>query len=87
MGKESKKYYKDGNEYGSDISSPHFKRFYACFDAIKRGWNEGCRRIMGLDGCFLKGQFKGVLSAAVGRDGNDQMYSIEWDVVKGETID
>ncbi|KAK8490906.1 hypothetical protein V6N12_030010 [Hibiscus sabdariffa] len=36
MGKESKKYYKDGNEYGSDISSPHFKRFYACFDAIKR---------------------------------------------------
>ncbi|KAK8609691.1 hypothetical protein V6N13_093107 [Hibiscus sabdariffa] len=71
----------------SDISSPHFKRFYVCFDALKRGWKEGCRPIMGLDGCFLKGPFKGVLLGAVGRDGNDQMYPIAWAVAEGESTD
>ncbi|MBA0734003.1 hypothetical protein Gogos_017957 [Gossypium gossypioides] len=33
-------------------SPPHFKRFYVCFEALKRGWKEGCRPILGLDGCF-----------------------------------
>ncbi|KAK8628910.1 hypothetical protein V6N13_009490 [Hibiscus sabdariffa] len=37
---------------------------------------------MGLDGCFLKGAFKGVLLGAVGRDGNDQMYPIAWAVAE-----
>ncbi|KAK8680429.1 hypothetical protein V6N13_109374 [Hibiscus sabdariffa] len=71
----------------SDISSPHFKRFYVCFDALKRGWKEGCRHIMCLYGCFLKGPFKGVLLSAVGRDDNDQMYLIAWDVAEGESTD
>ncbi|KAL4323348.1 hypothetical protein GQ457_11G020680 [Hibiscus cannabinus] len=71
----------------SDISSPHFKRSYVCFDALKRGWKEGCKPIMGLDGCFLKGPFKGVLLGAVGRDGNDQMYPIAWIVTEGESTD
>ncbi|KAK5845220.1 hypothetical protein PVK06_001380 [Gossypium arboreum] len=51
-------------------SPPHFKRFYVCFEALKRGWKEGCRLILGLDGCFLKGPFKGELLAAIGRDGS-----------------
>ncbi|MBA0716107.1 hypothetical protein Golax_014972 [Gossypium laxum] len=42
-------------------SSPHFKRFYVCFEALKRGRKEGCRPILGLDGCFLKGPFKASL--------------------------
>ena len=33
---------------------PYFKRMYVCFDALKRGWLEGCRPIIGLYGCFLK---------------------------------
>ncbi|KAG8478579.1 hypothetical protein CXB51_028444 [Gossypium anomalum] len=33
-------------------SLPHFKRFYVCFEALKRGWKEGCRPILGLDGCL-----------------------------------
>ncbi|MBA0635015.1 hypothetical protein Godav_022208, partial [Gossypium davidsonii] len=24
-------------------SPPHFKRFYVCFEALKKGWKEGCR--------------------------------------------
>ncbi|TYH90856.1 hypothetical protein ES332_A13G077500v1 [Gossypium tomentosum] len=31
-------------------SSPHFKRFYVCFDALKKGWKPGCRPLIGLDG-------------------------------------
>ncbi|KAL4291966.1 hypothetical protein GQ457_14G024710 [Hibiscus cannabinus] len=50
-------------------------------------WKEECRPIMGLDGCFLKGPFKGVLLGAVGRDGNDQMYPIAWAVAEGESTD
>ncbi|MFQ6665632.1 hypothetical protein Gotur_032305 [Gossypium turneri] len=40
-------------------SPPHFKRFYVCFEALKRSGKEGCRPILGLDGCLLKGPFKG----------------------------
>ncbi|GJR63158.1 hypothetical protein Tco_1505320 [Tanacetum coccineum] len=27
----------------------YFKRFYVCFKALKDGWNEGCRKVTGLD--------------------------------------
>nr|KAJ0214024.1 hypothetical protein LSAT_V11C400158870 [Lactuca sativa] len=37
----------------------YFSKFYCCFQGIKQGWTEGCRRIIGLDGCFLKGVCKG----------------------------
>nr|KJB19062.1 hypothetical protein B456_003G083200 [Gossypium raimondii] len=29
-------------------SPTHFKRFYVCFEALKRGWKEGCRPVLGL---------------------------------------
>ena len=32
----------------------HFKRFYVCFDALRKGWKKGCKPILSLDGCFLK---------------------------------
>ncbi|MBA0725234.1 hypothetical protein Golax_021835 [Gossypium laxum] len=51
-------------------SPPHFKRFYVYFKAMKRGWKEGCKLILGLDVCF-KGPFKGELLVAVHRDGNN----------------
>ncbi|MBA0618603.1 hypothetical protein Godav_027922, partial [Gossypium davidsonii] len=59
-------------------SLPHFKRLYVCFGALKRRWKEGCRPILDLDGCFLKGPFKGLLLAVVGKDGNNQMYPVAW---------
>ncbi|MBA0845189.1 hypothetical protein Goarm_022370 [Gossypium armourianum] len=64
-------------------SLPHFKRFYICFEALKRGWKEGCRPILGLDGCFLKAPFKGKMLSAVGRDENNQMYQVAWGIVGG----
>ncbi|MBA0757838.1 hypothetical protein Gotri_020900 [Gossypium trilobum] len=72
---------------GTPKSPPHFKRFYVCFEALKRGWKEGCRLILSLDGCFLKGPFKGEMLFAVGRDGNNQMYLVTWAIIEGECTD
>nr|KAJ0216004.1 hypothetical protein LSAT_V11C300129720 [Lactuca sativa] len=33
----------------------YFHRFYICFKALSDSWKRGCRRVIGLDGCFLKG--------------------------------
>ncbi|CAI9290557.1 unnamed protein product [Lactuca saligna] len=59
----------------------YFSKFYVCFDALKKGWKEGCRKIIGLDGCFLKGICKGELLCDVGRDANNGIYPIAWVVV------
>ena len=64
-----------------------FHRIYICFKAIKEGWRRGCRRVSGQDGCFLKGQCKGELLTAIGRDGNNQVYPIAWAVVEVENRD
>lgn len=60
------------NENGLAI----FKRFYYCLGVLKEGWKNGCKPFLGMDGCLLKGVCKGILSSAVGRDGNNQMYSM-----------
>ena len=59
----------------------YFSKFYVCFDALKKGWKEGCRKIIGLDGCFLKGICKGELLCVVGKDANNGIYPIAWVVV------
>jgi hypothetical protein len=45
---------------------------------------EGCKRVIGLDGCFLKGPLKGELLSAIGRDANNQIYPIAWAIVEYE---
>ncbi|XP_019182496.1 PREDICTED: uncharacterized protein LOC109177564 [Ipomoea nil] len=64
-----------------------FQRIYVCFDALRRGFLDGCIKIIGLDGCFLKGLLKGEILTAVGRDANNQMYPIAWAVVEIENTD
>ena len=61
-----------------------FKRLNICFDSLARGFLEGCRKVIGLDGCFLKTETKGKLLSVVGKDGNNQMFPIAWAVVEGE---
>ncbi|XP_038680892.1 uncharacterized protein LOC119981819 [Tripterygium wilfordii] len=68
-------------------SPPQFKRIYLCLDGLKRGFLEGCRPLIGLDGCFLKGFYKGQLLTAIGQDGNGHIYPIAWAVVLVENID
>ena len=61
-----------------------FLRFYVCFKACKEGFINGCRKVIGVDGCFLKGLCEGQLLCAIGRDGNNQMFPIAWAVVRTE---
>ncbi|XP_059274636.1 uncharacterized protein LOC132029366 [Lycium ferocissimum] len=59
-----------------------FQSFYICFDAMKKAFKAGCRRAIGLDGCFLKGVSKSQLLVAVCKDGNNQMLPLAWVVVE-----
>ncbi|GJV15092.1 splicing factor [Tanacetum coccineum] len=52
--------------------------------SVKEGWIEGFRRIIGLDGCFLKRTCRRELLTATGGDVNNQTYPIAWVVVKVE---
>ncbi|CAL1408305.1 unnamed protein product [Linum trigynum] len=61
-----------------------FKRLYVGFSCLKDGFLWGCRPMFGLDGCFLKGEVKGMLLTTVGKYGNNQMFPIAWAVVEGE---
>ena len=58
-----------------------------CLDALKKGFKAGCRRVVGLDGCFFKGATNDELLCAIGRDANGQMYPIAWAMVEKETND
>ncbi|XP_014499589.1 uncharacterized protein LOC106760697 [Vigna radiata var. radiata] len=60
-----------------------FKRFYVCLKGCKESF-VSCRRIICLDGCFLKGQHKGELLTAIGRDPNDQMLPLAYAIVEVE---
>lgn len=57
---------------------PLFKRMYVCLVGLKKGFLEGCRKVIGLGGCFLKGLF------AVGVDANNGMWPVAYAVVEGE---
>lgn len=64
-----------------------FQRIYICLDACKRGFKAGCRPLIGLDGCFLKGYYGGQLLSAVGQDANNQLYVIAYAIVNVENKD
>ncbi|XP_072076472.1 uncharacterized protein [Arachis hypogaea] len=68
-------------------SLPIFKRLYICFDACKKGFIQGCRPFIGLDGTFLKGYYGGQLLTVVGQDANNQIFPIAYAVVDSETRD
>ncbi|XP_021979257.1 uncharacterized protein LOC110875368 [Helianthus annuus] len=69
----------------SDLKT--FFRIFVCFDALKKGFLAGYRKLLCLDGCFLKTFLGGMLLAAIRRDANDQMYPLAWAVVEGENND
>ena len=59
-----------------------FERMYVCLDACKRGFLVGCRPLIGIDGCHLKGTTGGQLLVAVGKDGNDNIFPIAYAIVE-----
>ncbi|GFP81698.1 hypothetical protein PHJA_000313100 [Phtheirospermum japonicum] len=61
-----------------------FKAFYIGFSSNRKGFLNGCRPVIGFDGCFLKTFLCGALLCATAKDGNNQMYPIAWAVVEIE---
>ena len=55
---------------------------YVRLGAQKDGFITGCRPIIGLDGCHLKGFFTGQILAVVGGDRNNNIFPIAFAVVE-----
>ncbi|RYR78720.1 hypothetical protein Ahy_A01g003574 isoform D [Arachis hypogaea] len=64
---------------------PRFMRMYMCLNSVKQGFLAGCRPIIGVDGCHLKGDHGQQLLVAVGRDPNDNYFPIAVAAVEAET--
>ncbi|XP_061999337.1 uncharacterized protein LOC133716677 [Rosa rugosa] len=64
-----------------------FHRMYVCLPACKKGWKDGCRPLIGLDGCHIKGHHPGQLLCAVGIDANNGMFPIAYAIAEVENTD
>nr|GEV38724.1 multidrug resistance-associated protein 5 [Tanacetum cinerariifolium] len=58
----------------------YFDRFYVCFNRPKDGWKARYRKLIALDGCFLKIPNQGKILTAIRRDGNNHIYPVAWAV-------
>ncbi|XP_050920069.1 uncharacterized protein LOC127137673 [Lathyrus oleraceus] len=76
----------ENSEHPEKQMNPHFQRMYICFKSCKEK-NFKCKPIIRLNGCFLKGYYDGQKLVSIGRDPNDPMLQIAYDVVEGETKD
>ncbi|KAK8557994.1 hypothetical protein V6N13_050344 [Hibiscus sabdariffa] len=59
-----------------------FEIVYICMQACKDGFKAGCRPIICLDGCHVKGYHKGHLLHVIGIDANNPLYLIAFAVVE-----
>lgn len=66
---------------------PIFQRIFIALKPVIEGFKNGCRPIIGLDGCHLTGSYPGMLLVAVGCDGNNNIYPLAWAVVDIEKTD
>ncbi|KAK9938089.1 hypothetical protein M0R45_014848 [Rubus argutus] len=62
---------------------PIFQRMYICYAALREGFLLGCRHVIGLDGCFLKGPYKDQILSVVGIDANNGMFPIAFAIIRG----
>lgn len=60
-----------GSTVECEVSEGKFHRFYACFHGLKEGWKATYRKIIHIDGTFLKWRMIEMLLVACGRDPND----------------
>ncbi|XP_058766212.1 uncharacterized protein LOC131639766 [Vicia villosa] len=72
-------------ERPSPTIQPRFGSFYFSFNGCKKGFINGCRPFIGVDGCHLKTKYGGQLLIALGRDPNDQYFPLAFGVVETET--
>ncbi|PIA26876.1 hypothetical protein AQUCO_08600027v1 [Aquilegia coerulea] len=71
--------YVDGNK--------QFEGFFVAYKSCLDGWSKGCRPVVGLDGCHLKGKYEGVCLSVIGLDGNNGLYPLAIYITRSETLD
>lgn len=54
---------------------------------MKVGFRMGCKPVVGVDGCHLKGAFRGMILVAVSKDENNNIFQITWAIVEVENTD
>nr|GEY33382.1 hypothetical protein [Tanacetum cinerariifolium] len=59
----------------------YFDRFYVCFVGLADGWKASYRKIIALDGCFLRSPNQSEILTAIGKDVNNHIYPMAWAVV------
>ncbi|CAL8999522.1 unnamed protein product [Prunus brigantina] len=62
-----------------------FLRMYVCFAGCRQGFLDGCRPVIGVDRCHVKGPYPGQILTAVGVDGNNGSFPIAYAVVEIES--
>ncbi|GAV62503.1 hypothetical protein CFOL_v3_06026, partial [Cephalotus follicularis] len=59
-------------------------KIFICYGTSKRGFAQGCRPFLGLDGCHLKSPFGGVLLCATVMDGKQGLFPVAFAIVEME---
>ncbi|KAL9232176.1 hypothetical protein vseg_007315 [Gypsophila vaccaria] len=65
----------------------YFKAMFISFKPWIMGFLRGCRPIIGVDGCHLKGRYNGMLLSAMTLDANNNLYCIGYAIVGKETTE
>ncbi|XP_056848944.1 uncharacterized protein LOC108831557 [Raphanus sativus] len=69
--------------YETDVDGK-FRFLFVSFGQSLRGFHRSMRKVLVVDGTFLKGKYKGVLLAATALDGNSNLYPVAFAVVDSE---
>ncbi|TXG60270.1 hypothetical protein EZV62_014843 [Acer yangbiense] len=63
-----------------------FQRIFVSFKTQRKGFLEGCRPFLGLDGCHLNGPYGGILLLAIALNANNGLYPFTYCICEGETF-
>ncbi|GKC18588.1 hypothetical protein Tco_1020738, partial [Tanacetum coccineum] len=65
--------------FSCEVQALIHRVFFAGYGVLN-GWKAGCRKIIALDGCFLKTPDQGEILTIIGRGGNNHIYPVAWAV-------
>ncbi|GJW77296.1 putative transposase, mutator type, MULE transposase domain protein [Tanacetum coccineum] len=61
-----------------------FRIIYVCLGALKMGFKEDGRDLLGLDGAFMRGQYPGQMLKVVGVDANNRIYPVAYGIMESK---
>ncbi|XP_073153870.1 uncharacterized protein [Henckelia pumila] len=68
------------------VDNNRFRYMFLAYDACINGY-KFMRKVVAVDGTFLKGKYNGVLLVATTQDGEFHQFPIAWGVVDSETVE